>query len=77
MIVARFYAGCPTSRIDPIVEGRIAIGRVTFVRDCRGQGYPGPCRQTYTGVISGNSVSGTWSVTYQPAGGGRWSMHLR
>jgi hypothetical protein len=68
---------CPAPRIDPIVEGRIANGRVTFVRDCRGQGLNGPCRQTYTGAISGNSVSGTWSGTGAPAGGGTWSMQLR
>jgi hypothetical protein len=68
---------CPSPRIDPIIEGRIANGNVTFVRDCRGQGYVGACRQTYTGVISGNSVSGTWSGTGQPPGGGRWSMRLR
>jgi len=71
------WSCCPSARIDPIVEGRIANGRVTFVRDCRGQGWPGACRQTYTGVISGNSVSGTWSGTGVPAGGGRWSMRLR
>jgi hypothetical protein len=68
---------CPSARIDPIVEGSMANGRVTFVRDCRGQGQPDSCRQTYTGVISGNSASGTWSGTGAPAGGGRWSMRLR
>jgi hypothetical protein len=69
---------CPSSRIDPIMGGRIANGRISFVRDCRGQGYPGQCRQTYQGVISGNTVSGTWSGTGAPPGGqGNWSMRLR
>ncbi|MGL4437854.1 MAG: hypothetical protein ACRCUE_01140 [Bosea sp. (in: a-proteobacteria)] len=68
---------CPAPRIDPIVGGRIANGRVTFARDCSGQGRVGACRQNYTGVISGNTVSGTWSGTGAPAGGGRWSMRLR
>lgn len=68
----------PSSRIDPIVGGRIANGRIFFVRDCRGKGYPGQCRQTYQGVISGNTVSGTWSGTGAPPGGqGNWSMRLR
>jgi hypothetical protein len=67
---------CPSTRIDPIVQGRIANGRITFVRDCRGQGYQGPCQQTYTGVIVGNYVSGTWSGT-GIRGQGRWSMQLR
>ncbi|MGL4637079.1 MAG: hypothetical protein ACRCWF_13935 [Beijerinckiaceae bacterium] len=65
---------CPGRRVDPIVQGRIANGRVSFVRVCTGQGWPGACRQTYTGVISGNSASGTWSGT---GGSGRWSMTRR
>lgn len=69
---------CPSPRIDPIVNGRIAGGRVSFVRDCSGQGQRGACRQTYTGVISGTTVSGTWTGTGAPPGGtGRWTMRLR
>jgi hypothetical protein len=67
---------CPGPRIDPIVEGRIQNGRISFVRDCNGQG-AGTCRQEYTGVVSGNSASGQWTGTGAILGAGSWTMRKR
>jgi hypothetical protein len=66
------WACCPGPRIDPIIQGRIQNGRISFVRDCSGQGYPGECRQEYTGSITENGASGQWTGT--PFGAGSWTM---
>jgi hypothetical protein len=68
------WACCPGPRIDPIVNGSIQNGRITFTRDCTGQGYPGDCKQTYTGTISDSGVSGQWAGT---GGSGTWTMRKR
>jgi hypothetical protein len=62
---------CPAKRTDPLINGTIQGGNVTFSRDCRGQGQPGPCQQNFIGKISGNTASGTWSGT---GGKGNWTM---
>jgi len=36
---------CPGPRTDPIVQGVVQNGKISFIRDCTGQGYPGECRQ--------------------------------
>jgi hypothetical protein len=66
---------CPGPRVDPMINGRVQNGQVSFVRVCTGQGYPGACQQSFTGRISGNSVSGRFTGT--GAGGApgfAWSM---
>lgn len=69
------FTCCPGPRVDPMLNGRIANGQVTFVRDCTGQGYPGACRQSYSGRISGNTVSGRATGTgLGGAPGLPWSM---
>jgi hypothetical protein len=54
---------CPGPRIDPILNGSIQNGKITFIRDCNGQGHPGECKQTYTGTVSESGVSGQWAGT--------------
>ncbi len=64
---------CPGPRTDPI-RGSVQNGRITFIRDCTGQGYPGECKQAYIGSITEDGASGQWSGT---GGGGSWTMHRR
>jgi hypothetical protein len=68
------WACCPGPRVDPILNGSIQNGRIIFIRDCSGQGWPGECKQTYTGIISETSASGQWAGT---GGSGSWSMRRR
>jgi hypothetical protein len=69
------FACCPGPRVDPMLNGRIANGQITFVRDCSGQGQPGACRQSYSGRIAGNTVSGRATGTgLGGAPGLPWSM---
>lgn len=66
---------CPGPRVDPMLNGRIANGQISFVRDCTGQGYPGPCRQNYSGTIAGSTVYGRATGTgLGGAPGLEWSM---
>lgn len=69
------WACCPGLRVDPLVEGIISGDQISFVRVCTGQGYQGPCRQSYSGRISGNTVSGIGVGTGLGNNPGiRWSM---
>jgi hypothetical protein len=70
------WACCPGPRIDPILQGRVQNEKISFVRDCSGQGM-GKCRQEYSGVINENSVSGQWTGTGAILGPGSWTMHKR
>lgn len=65
---------CPGPRTDPIVQGFVQNGTISFVRDCTGQGHPGACRQSYTGTITESGASGQWSGT---GGGGSWTLRRR
>jgi hypothetical protein len=65
---------CPGPRTDPIIQGQVQNGKISFIRDCTGQGYPGECKQVYTGSISENGASGEWAGT---GGAGSWTMHKR
>jgi len=65
---------CPRPRIDPIVQGIVQNGKISFIRDCSGQGYPGECKQLYTGSIMDDGAAGRWSGT---GGGGSWTMRKR
>jgi hypothetical protein len=62
---------CPGPRLDPI-QGSVQNGKISFIRDCTGQGYSGECKQAYIGTISEDGASGQWSGT---GGGGSWTMH--
>ena len=64
---------CPGPRIDPI-RGSIQNGKISFIRDCNGQGLLGECKQAYIGSITEDGASGQWSGT---GGGGSWTMHRR
>ena len=65
---------CPGPRVDPIVQGVVQNGKISFIRDCTGQGYPGECRQAYNGSIMQDGAAGRWSGT---GGGGSWTMRKR
>jgi hypothetical protein len=65
---------CPGPRNDPIVQGIVQNGKISFIRDCSGQGYPGECKQLYTGSIMDDGAAGRWSGT---GGGGSWTMRKR
>jgi hypothetical protein len=65
---------CPGPRIDPIVQGVVQNGKISFVRDCTGQGWPGECKQSYSGAIMQDGAAGRWSGT---GGGGSWTMRKR
>ncbi len=65
---------CPGPRTDPIIQGAVQNGRISFVRDCTGQGYPGECKQVYTGSITEDGAAGRWSGT---GGGGSWTLRKR
>jgi uncharacterized caspase-like protein len=65
---------CPGPRTDPIVQGSVANGKISFIRDCTGQGYPGECKQAYSGSIMDSGAAGRWSGT---GGGGSWTMRKR
>jgi uncharacterized caspase-like protein len=64
---------CPGPRMDPI-RGSVQNGKISFIRDCTGQGYPGECKQAYTGSLMDGAASGQWSGT---GGGGSWTMRKR
>ena len=49
-------------------------GKISFIRDCSGQGYPGECKQIYTGAIIDDGAAGRWAGT---GGGGSWTMRKR
>ena len=68
---------CPGPQTNPILEGRIQNGRISFVRDCSGPGQPDGCRQEYSGAIVENGASGQWTGTGAPAGQGSWTMRKR
>ena len=65
---------CPGPRTDPIVQGVVQNGKISFIRDCTGQGYPGECKQAYSGSIMQDGAAGRWSGT---GGGGSWTMRKR
>jgi hypothetical protein len=65
---------CPGPRTDPIVQGVVQNGRISFVRDCTGQGWPGECKQSYSGSLMQDGAAGRWSGT---GGGGSWTMRKR
>ena len=66
---------CPGTRTDPLT-GWIEGDKVTIERECSGQGWEGPCHQTYTGSIQGNVIVGEINGTGMPAGGGTWTLYL-
>jgi hypothetical protein len=68
---------CPGHRVDPIVEGHIQGGKISFARICSGQGQEGVCRQVYTGSITENGASGQWTGTGAVFGAGSWTMRKR
>jgi hypothetical protein len=68
------WACCPGARTDPIFQGVIHNGAISFMRDCSGQGQPGECKQGYTGTIGENGAAGQWAGT---GGGGTWTMRKR
>jgi uncharacterized caspase-like protein len=65
---------CPGPRTDPIVQGVVQNGKISFIRDCSGQGWPGECRQSYSGALLQDGAAGRWSGT---GGGGSWTMRKR
>jgi uncharacterized caspase-like protein len=65
---------CPAPRVDPIVQGVVQNGKISFIRDCTGQGWPGECKQSYSGSIMQDGAAGRWSGT---GGGGSWTMRKR
>jgi uncharacterized caspase-like protein len=65
---------CPGPRTDPIVQGVVQNGKISFIRDCTGQGYPGECKQSYSGSLMQDGAAGRWSGT---GGGGSWTMRKR
>jgi len=65
---------CPGPRTDPIFQGVVQNGKISFIRDCSGQGYPGECKQSYAGSIMDDGAAGRWSGT---GGGGSWTMRKR
>jgi uncharacterized caspase-like protein len=65
---------CPGPRTDPIFQGVIQNGKISFMRDCSGQGYASECKQSYTGSFMDNGAAGRWSGT---GGGGSWTMRKR
>jgi uncharacterized caspase-like protein len=68
------WACCPGPRTDPIVHGAVQNGKISFIRDCTGQGYAGECRQSYSGALLQDGAAGRWSGT---GGGGSWTMRKR
>ncbi|MDP8217679.1 MAG: hypothetical protein P9M03_03020, partial [Candidatus Theseobacter exili] len=64
---------CPGPRIDPM-KGRISGNTVTIERDCRGQGYEGPCNQVYTGKLNGNVIEGSFTLNGRTIG--TWTLYL-
>jgi uncharacterized caspase-like protein len=68
------WACCPGPRTDPIFQGVISNGKISFMRDCTGQGQPGECRQGYSGSIVEHGAAGQWAGT---GGGGSWTMRKR
>jgi uncharacterized caspase-like protein len=65
---------CPGPRVDPIVQGVVQNGKISFIRDCTGQGYPGECKQSYSGALMQDGAAGRWTGT---GGGGSWTMRKR
>ncbi|WP_457575620.1 PGAP1-like alpha/beta domain-containing protein [Desulfomarina sp.] len=51
------WACCPHKRVDPMT-GIISADSVTITRDCSGQGYKGPCSQTYRGKLKNGRIEG-------------------
>ncbi len=68
------WACCPGPRTDPIMQGVVQNGKISFIRDCSGQGWPGECKQSYSGSLMGDGAAGRWSGT---GGGGSWTMRKR
>jgi Caspase domain len=68
------WACCPGPRTDPIVQGVVQNGKISFIRDCTGQGWPGECKQSYSGSLMQDGAAGRWSGT---GGGGSWMMRKR
>jgi Caspase domain len=68
------WACCPGPRTDPIFQGTVQNGKISFMRDCTGQGYTGECKQAYSGSIMQDGAAGRWSGT---GGGGSWTMRKR
>jgi hypothetical protein len=66
---------CPGPRVDPL-SGAIAGNEVNIVRDCSGQGFEGPCTQTYHGRVEGNVIRGTITGTGIPPSGATWTLYL-
>jgi hypothetical protein len=65
---------CPGPRTDPIVQGLVQNGKISFIRECSGQGLLIACTQSYTGTITPDGASGQWTGTGGP---GSWTMHKR
>jgi Caspase domain len=65
---------CPGPRIDPIVQGLIQNGKISFIRDCNGQGSLIECKQAFTGSIMESGASGQWAGS---GGSGSWTMRKR
>lgn len=68
------WACCPGPRTDPIMQGVVQNGKISFIRDCTGQGYGGECKQSYNGSLMQDGAAGRWSGT---GGGGSWTMRKR
>jgi hypothetical protein len=65
---------CPGPRTDPIVQGLVQNGKISFIRECSGQGLLIACTQSYTGTITPDGASGQWTGT---GGSYSWTMHKR
>ena len=58
-----FWTCCPGQRSDPL-SGSITGDRAVVVRDCRGQGQKGPCRQTFVFTArTATRLEGTYTGT--------------
>jgi hypothetical protein len=68
------WACCPGPRTDPIMKGVVQNGKISFIRDCTGQGLSGECKQSYSGSLMQDGAAGRWSGT---GGGGSWTMRKR
>jgi hypothetical protein len=65
---------CPGPRTDPIIQGLVQSGKISFIRECSGQGLLIACTQSYTGTITPDGAFGQWTGTGGP---GSWTMHKR
>lgn len=54
------------------LKGTLSENQVTITRNCA-EPDASPCKQTYSGSISGDHIEGNWSGT---GGGGTWKLFL-